>query len=127
LLLVARERYDKQSEMAGQTGGADMAGHRMQVVMDEQLDPVERTAARVRRERFERNWAWLEAHASEVYRHRGKFVCISGQELFVGDTVDDVLTRSRAAHPDDDGRFTRYIPEEKGVRIYAHRGRVAAL
>ncbi len=24
---------------------------------------------RVRRERFERNWAWFEAHAAEVYRN----------------------------------------------------------
>lgn len=70
--------------------------------------------------RFERNRAWLEAHASEVYRHRGKFICIAGQQLFVGDTVQEVLAQARAAHPEDDGRFTQYIPKETGPRIYAY-------
>lgn len=73
-----------------------------------------------RKTRYEENWDWLEAHASEVYAHRGKFVCIAGQELFVGDAAIDVLRAAEAAHPDDDGRFTRYIPSVMGARIYAH-------
>jgi hypothetical protein len=85
----------------------------------EDLSAEERAKIRARRERFERNWAWLEAHASEVYSHRGKFICIAGQELFVGDAVEDVIARAKAAHPEDDGRFTRYIPKERGPRIYA--------
>lgn len=72
------------------------------------------------KELFERNWAWLEANASEVYSHRGKFICIAGQELFVGDTVEQVLSAAKRAHPDDDGRFTRYIPLQRGPRVYAY-------
>lgn len=78
--------------------------------ISEITDPEEIAAARLREEQFLRNVAWLEAHASEVYSHRGKIICISGQELFVGDTVEEVLARATAAHPDDDGRFTQIIP-----------------
>jgi hypothetical protein len=88
--------------------------------MEEETDPVELAKARAQQERFERNWAWMEAHAAEVYRHRGKFICIAGQQLFVADTVEEVLALAKAAHPEDDGRFTRYIPTERVARIYAH-------
>ncbi len=83
-------------------------------------DAVTVAEAAAREERFLRNLAWLEAHASEVYSHRGKIVCIAGQELFVGDTAQEVVARAKAAHPDDDGRFTRIVPKERGPRIYAH-------
>jgi hypothetical protein len=89
-------------------------------VIEEDNDPIVVARARARQERFERNWAWLEAHASEVYGHRGKFICIAGEQLFVGDTVEEVLAQAQAAHPEDDGRFTRYIPTERVARIYAH-------
>lgn len=79
-------------------------------------DPAVAAEIARRKELFERNWAWLEANATEVYSHRGKFICIAGQELFVGDSVEEVL---HAAHPNDDGRFTRYIPSQRGPRVYA--------
>jgi hypothetical protein len=84
-------------------------------------DPVALASAEVRRRAFERNQAWLEAHASEVFsQNRGRFYCISGQELFVGESADAALREARAAHPDDEGRFTGYIPREKMDRIYAN-------
>ncbi len=44
-----------------------------QIVMEEVTDPVELARARAQRERFDRNSAWFQAHAAEVYsRHRGK-------------------------------------------------------
>lgn len=89
------------------------------ITMHEETDPVENAKARESRDRFERNWDWLEDHATEVYSHRGKFLCIAGQELFVGDAVEDVIARATAAHPEDTGRFTRYIPKERLPRIYA--------
>jgi hypothetical protein len=96
------------------------------VVMEEVTDLNELAEARARRERFERNWAWFEAHAAEVYRsHRGKCICISGQELFVADTPAEVLAWAKAAHPEDDGRFTGIIPKERLARIYAHQWCVA--
>lgn len=91
------------------------------VTMEQVTDPVEIAEANARFEQFERNSDWLEAHASEVYSHRGKYVCIAGQELFVGEELDDVLARAKAAHPEDQGLFTRYIPKERGPRIYDYR------
>jgi hypothetical protein len=88
------------------------------IVMEEVTDPVELARARAQDERFERNWAWLQAHTSEVYAHRGKHVCIAGEELFVADTVKEALALAAAAHPEDDGRFTLYIPRERMARIY---------
>jgi hypothetical protein len=87
------------------------------VIIEEVKDPVELADARNREIQFERNWKWLEAHASEVYSHRGKVICIAGEELFVGDSVEEVLGRAKAAHPTDEGRFTRIIPKEKVARI----------
>ncbi|MGH9553322.1 MAG: hypothetical protein ACRD3W_28330 [Terriglobales bacterium] len=89
------------------------------MVMEVVTDPVECAELARRQDLCERNWDWLEAHATEVYSHRGKYICIAGQELFVGDKVEEVLRTAKEAHPDDDGRFTRYIPQERGPRIYA--------
>jgi hypothetical protein len=67
--------------------------------------------------RFERNWAWLEAHAKEVYSHRGKYICVSGEELFVGDSVEELINQAKAKHPDDTGIISRILPRETGDRI----------
>ena len=90
------------------------------VVMEEVTDPEELANARAQRERFDRNSAWLQAHATEVYtRYRGKCICIAAEELFVADTPEEALALAAAAHPEDDGRFVHYIPREKVARIYA--------
>jgi hypothetical protein len=61
----------------------------------------------------------LQQHVPEVYaQNRGKFICIAGEELFVGETVEEAVALARAARPEDDGLFTRYIPKEKVPRIY---------
>ncbi|NUQ65599.1 MAG: hypothetical protein HUU20_24280 [Pirellulales bacterium] len=98
-----------------------MAEETVSVMMEEAVDPVELAEARAQRERFDRNSAWLQAHASEVYaKHRGKCICVAGEELFVADTAREAIARAKAAHPDDIGRFVHYIPKEKVPRIYAH-------
>jgi hypothetical protein len=91
------------------------------IVMEEVNDPQVIDETRARRERFDRNSAWLQTHANEVYRrHRGKCICIAGEELFVGDTPEEVLALARAAHPEEDGSILiRYIPRQKMARIYA--------
>ena len=99
-----------------------MSNTRSPLVMEEVTDPEELARARAQRERADRNAAWLQAHASEVYRHRGKHICIAGQQLFVGDTVQEAYAQAREAHPEDDGLFVRYIPVEKLPRIYVDRG-----
>jgi hypothetical protein len=96
------------------------------IVMEKVTDAAEIAKAQAQDERFERNWAWFEAHAAEIYaQHRGKCLCIAGQELFAADTPEQALALARATHPEDDGRFTRYIPRERTYRIYAHQRFVA--
>lgn len=91
------------------------------IIMEEVTDPEELAKARVQRERFDRNWAWFQAHATEVYtRHRGKCICIASEELFTAETPQEVIALATAAHPEDNGRFVHYIPREKAARIYAH-------
>ena len=98
-----------------------MIDYRPPIIMEEVTDPVELAKARAQRKRFDRNAAWLQAHASEIYpRYRGKCICIAGEELFVADTPEEVIAQAAAAHPEDDGRFVRYIPREKLARIYAN-------
>lgn len=83
------------------------------ITMEFESDPTVCADVARRKALCERNSDWLEARAKEVYSHRGKYICIAGQELFVGDTAREVLDAANAAHPEDDGRFTRYIPVEK--------------
>ena len=97
------------------------AQQRPAVVMEEVTDPEELAKARAQHERFDRNWAWFQAHVPEIYsRYRGKCICIAGEELFTADTPEEVIALATAAHPEDEGRFVHYIPREKLVRIYAH-------
>lgn len=98
-----------------------MTSDQTAVVMDEVTDPAELAAANAQHEQFGRNSAWLQAHATEVYRKcRGKCICIAGQELFVADTPKEALAKAMAVHPEDKGRFVHYIPKEKIPRVYAH-------
>ena len=93
------------------------------VVIEEVTDPDEIAEAQAQRERFDRNSAWLQAHSQEIYaRHRGKCVCVAGEEAFVADTPEEAMALGRAAHPDDDGSFIQYVPRERYARIHAHRG-----
>lgn len=87
-----------------------------------ETDPVQAARRRLMMERLARNSDWLRAHAAEVYAaHRGKYIAIAGQELFVAENVTEAMTMARAAHPEDDGILTQYIPRRLGVRIYPHR------
>lgn len=97
------------------------------IVMTEVTDPDELARARAQRERYDRNFAWLQAHAGDIYaRHRGRCICIAGEELFVADTPQAALALGVAAHPDDDGSFVHYIPREKAWRIYGDLRRLAS-
>ena len=87
----------------------------------EETDPRECELARLQREQFDRNSAWLQQHIHEVYApaNRGKIVCIAGEQAFFGDTVEEVSGRAVAAHPQDKGSFMRYIPRQKMIWVYA--------
>jgi hypothetical protein len=98
-----------------------MGDKQIPLVVEAITDPEELAKARLQRKRFDRNSAWLQAHAREVYtRYRGKCVCVAGEELFVADTPEEALALAAAAHPEDNGSFLRYIPREKLDRIYAN-------
>ncbi|HEX7376657.1 MAG TPA: hypothetical protein VF278_06065 [Pirellulales bacterium] len=91
-------------------------------------DPVELAKARAQRERFDRNAAWLQAHAHEVYPQcRGKYMCIAGEELFIGKTPQEAIAAATTAHPDDNGRFFRFIPEKNLPSIYGNSRRMVPL
>jgi len=91
------------------------------IAMEVVTDPVELAQARTQREQFDRNAAWLQTQASEIYsQYRGKCICIAGEELFAADTAKQALALATAAHPEDKGRFVHYIPQEKLARVYAH-------
>jgi hypothetical protein len=90
-------------------------------------DPVEIARMNEQHARFERNLAWYQAHIAEIVAaHRGKYVCVAGEELFVGDTPEEVLDRAKAAHPEDNGFYFHYIHRQKACRIYAHPWRLEA-
>ena len=97
-------------------------------IVEEQLSPEEQAKANAQRARYERNLAWLEAHGQEVYaQHRGRHICVAGQELFVADTVQEVLALARAAHPEDDGPVLWYLSPLPGPRIYANQRAMAGV
>jgi hypothetical protein len=87
------------------------------ITMEIVSDPVEIAKMNALHAQAEKNAAWLQAHAQEVYSHRGKYFCVAGQELFVADTFQDVIAAARAKHPDDQGHLCRYIPIEQRKRI----------
>ena len=89
----------------------------MEIVADPQVLAKDKTQD----EQFRRNWAWFDAHAAEIYpKHRGKVLCVAGQELFAADSSEEVLAMAKLAHPEDVGYFTIIVPKSTGYRIYAH-------
>ncbi len=94
----------------------------IQITMEEVNDPAELARFRAQWEQAERNSVWLQAHVQEIYtRHRGKFIVVAGEELFVGDTPTEAHSLAKAAHPEDRGSISRYIYPKKMARIYANQ------
>ncbi len=71
---------------------------------------------------FKKNIAWWNANAHSVSaQHRGKFVCIAGQELFVGDDPAEVIARATTAHPNPGCGFVSFrIATHEGPMIHAN-------
>ncbi len=91
-------------------------------------DPEENAKAAAQRGRFRKNSDWLQAHIPDVYsQHRGKCICVAGQELFVANTAPEAIALAREAHPEDNGCLMRYIPRERMERIYAHLRSLASM
>ena len=97
------------------------------IEMFEVTEPKELADASELQAQADRIWAWWKEHMAEVVvpANRGKFVCVAGQEAFVADTVQAAIALAIAAHPDDRGRITHYIPKEtrKMWKIYTAASR----
>lgn len=89
------------------------------LMIDVESDPDVCAEIAARFERRQQNERWLVEHAAVAYSHRGKYICIAGQQFFVADTAEQAIRAAESAHPYDDGRFTLYIPIDKAPRIYA--------
>ena len=88
------------------------------VVSDE-----ERAAGMAANEQFKLNVAWWNARVKEIRAaHTGKFVCVAGQELFVGDDPIEVVARAKAAHPNPGaGSLSLYLSPNRGPKIHANQ------
>ena len=91
-------------------------------IVDVPTTPEERAANRAEHERFLRNVAWFNAHSAALYRdHRGKYVCVAGEELFVGEDPGIVFAEAAAKHPADRGAMFRWhVSTYPGPAIHAH-------
>jgi hypothetical protein len=93
--------------------GAGLSVQRSVMMMEGVTDPDYLVAALRRRERFDRNAAWLEAHGDEVFeQYRGQCICVSEGDVYAAESALDALALAEAAHPDDDGRFIYQLPAE---------------
>lgn len=91
------------------------------IVMEEVTDPIEIERAQQQRERFDRNSRWLQENAADVYpRFRGQYICIAGQEVFAAAAPLEARALGARSHPEDNGAFVMYIPQDKLARIYVH-------
>lgn len=77
----------------------------------EVTDPAELERDRRRREQFDRNFAWHQAHLAEIYRdeNRGKYFCIAGEELFLSESYKEAIAMAARAHSEDEGPFFRRV------------------
>src|SRR5215510_15369926 len=98
-----------------------MSLNKLKVVIEDVTDPAELAQAQAQRERFDRNWAWFKARATEVYeRFRGQCLVIAGEEIFTADEPEAAWALAKAAHPEDDGGFIIYVPCEQAARTYGY-------
>ena len=92
-------------------------------IIEQVHDSSEVARSRSQDERARRNHVWLQSHWVDLLpQARGRFLAVAGQEAFLGDTPDEAWALAKAAHPDDDGAFSQYVPREGGPRVYDHRG-----
>ena len=95
------------------------------VIKSPEISEEERTANIAAQAEFKKNVAWWNARVKEIRdAHTGKFVCVAGQELFVGDDPIEVVARAKAAHPNCGGYLSLYLSPHRGPKIHANRRRM---
>ncbi|MBN9117694.1 MAG: hypothetical protein J0I06_00735 [Planctomycetes bacterium] len=92
----------------------------------QEVSDEERAANLAANAEFKKNVVWWNAHVKEIRdAHTGKFVCVAGQELFVGDDPIEVVARAKAAHPNPGyGFISLFLSPHRGPKIYAHQRRL---
>ena len=94
----------------------------IEMIVDAPMTAEELTNFHRRQDQFRQNLEWYEAHAGEIgERYAGKFICVAGREVFVGETSHEARAKAHAAHPDDGGAFGEYVRTTKGPIVYARR------
>src|SRR3954470_1276313 len=93
------------------------------VIETPEVSDEERAAGIAMLAEHDKNVTWWNAHVEEILAlHAGKYVCVAGQELFVGDDPVEVAARAKAAHPNPGrGFFCTHLPTHQGPMIYALR------
>ncbi len=62
---------------------------------------------------------WFDEHVHEIFETcKGKYVAVANKELFVGDTVEEVLMAVRAKYPDRHPNIDYVNPNPPRVMIY---------
>ena len=93
------------------------------VLSEPEPTPAEQALALAIQDEFRKNAVWFGTHAKEIRdSHAGRFICVAGQELFVGADPAEVCSRAKAAHPvPGGGFFTKRISPHRGPKIYANQ------
>ncbi len=95
------------------------------VTMEIETDPEELAVSHAIHQRAKLNSDWLQSHWADILPEaRGKILVVAGQEAFVADTHAEAWAKARAAHPEDEGAISQYVPFARGPRIYARRRRM---
>jgi len=83
--------------------------------------PEEIAKHKERRQIFRRNSKQFESMIQELYaKYSGKYVCVSGGQVFVADTAKQALELARTAYPDEYGvGYFQYLSTRWGPKIYA--------
>jgi hypothetical protein len=93
--------------------------------MEIETDPEELALSHAVHQRAKLNSDWLQSHWADILPEaRGKILVVAGQEAFVADTHAEAWAKARAAHPEDEGAISQYVPFARGPRIYARRRRM---
>jgi|LGVF01.1.fsa_nt_gb hypothetical protein len=60
---------------------------------------------------------WLAEHTEEIgEKYKGKCIAVVNKEIFIGDSIEEVMRDARSKYPDRDA-FVEYVPVKKRVMV----------
>jgi len=85
------------------------------------LTPEEQAEDAARRATYMANLNWAAAHTEINRTCAGKFICVTGGELFSASAPGEAHAQAHAAHPEEIGAsYSAYVPTSQGPKIYAN-------